>query len=325
MNIPIVKHMNGWLVAAWVAWLFSTGAFESRAQAVWNAPGPSLALSDTPSIVIQPSLGRAWGEAREIVYVPGERGGRKGSELIWDITDVMLGGLALSANLSPRWTINAGAWTALNEGRGEMRDYDWFVEGWPWTDRSISEVAVTDATLYDVQVSMRVWQRNRSAIRGQVGFRHDTWRWEDSFQSFVYSIHAFRDVAGTADGINTVNYEQCYRIPYAGLSAETGVGPVTLDAYVRYSPLVEADDRDHHVIRQLHFEETFSNGNYVAAGLRVTAFPSDRFFVSGAVDVQAIPEIIGDMRVRELDLKAADSAGIEFTSTTLSAQAGWRF
>lgn len=302
------------------------GPVAARAASAWDLPGADAGAETGVTLSVRPSLGVLEGEAREVVYAPGEQGSWKSSELTWDLAGVVIGGVTVSADIGPRLTLNAGAWTALNEGNGEMGDTDWRIEGQPWTDWSLSDAAVTEAILLDVNASWLLWRNdNDIKVRCLAGYRRDSWKWEDSLKRFVYSLNDFRDFAGNANGVTSIRYEQEFNIPYVGAGMELPLGKAQLGAYFRYSPWVSADDRDFHVLRELHFEESFSGGDYFGYGVAVTWPRSDRFFFSVALDGQQIPEMIGDMFIVEENLFIPDSAGIAHECLTVSAQAAWRF
>jgi outer membrane protease len=293
-----------------------------------NAPdlpgGPRPAKAVTLSV--RPSLGVLEGEAREVVYVPGEAGRHKVSELTWELAGVILGGVTVSAELGSRLALHAGVWTGLNEGDGGMTDTDWRLEGQPWTDWSISDASVTRALLLDLNAAWLLWRNDRGlALRCLAGYRRDSWRWEDSLRQFVYSLQDFRDFAGTAEGVNTIRYEQEFDVPYVGAGLELPLGKARFSACLRYSAWLDAADRDFHVLRELHFEGSFAGGTYLGYGLAIASPLSSRLSVSVALDGQQIPELDGDLFIVEQNAFLPNSAGIAHESLTLSGQACWRF
>jgi plasminogen activator len=285
-------------------------------------------------VTLRGSAGYLNGEARELVYDFDTGSRRKASELIWDLNSLYMVGAVASANICNWFNINLGIWTACNEGSGGMKDYDWFLNtpNAPspndWTDLSFSDVKVTTATLFDLNGSIVAFNWRDIVFRGIIGFKQDTWKWKDSGQEYIYSSFSFRDTLGTFGGQNVINYDQTFTIPYIGVSANGPVGPVNIGAYLLYSSAVSAEDNDLHVLRNIHFTEKFSGGDYVALGLNATYNISAKLFVTGMIDYQSIPEIAGDMELTGPDgetLSDSDTAGIQHNSTMFSVSLGYKF
>lgn len=298
--------------------------------------GPEVKLMDGQnfSFTVRGSLGYLNGEARELVYDFDQGYRRKASELIWDLQGLgMIGGIA-SIKYTKWLNVNLGIWTAINEGSGGMVDYDWFVNvpGAPspdaWTDRSFSDVQVINATMFDINVSAEIFKLDQVAFHALIGFKQDSWEWDDSAQEYVYSAYSFRDTIGSFGGISVIDYEQTFSIPYVGVSANGPLGPFECSAYLLFSAAVSAEDKDFHILRGLHFKETFDGGNYIALGINATYHISGALFVSAALDSQTIPEIDGDMELRGPNGETAsnsNTAGISHESTMFSATIGYNF
>jgi len=305
-------------------------------QASHAYDGPEVKLVDGQnfSFSVRGSLGYLNGEARELVYDFDQGYRRKASELIWDLKGLgMIGGIA-SVKYTKWLNVNLGIWTALNEGSGSMIDYDWFsnVPGAPsqndWTDRSISDAQVVNATMFDLNLSAEIFRLDQIAFHAILGFKQDSWEWDDSAHEYVYSSYSFRDTIGSFGGINVIDYEQTFSIPYVGISVNGPLGPFDCSAYLLFSAAVSAEDNDFHILRGLHFKETFSGGNYVALGLNATYHISDALFVSAVLDSQTIPEIDGDMELTDPNgetMSDTDTAGISHESTMLSVIVGYIF
>ena len=94
-------------------------------------------------------------------------------------------------------------------------------------------------------------------------------------------------------------------------------------------PFVFAEDKDHHLFRNLYFREEFEGGDFIALGGDVSIDLTDTVFISGGADVQIIPEFTGDLYAKEgrdgVESMSPDGAGIENTVYAFSASAGLRF
>jgi len=300
----------------------------------YDSPETTLAQGQNFSLTLRGSAGLLSGEAHELVYDYDMGSRHKASELIWDLKSLYMVGGVVSANICNWFDINLGISTAINEGSGGMVDYDWFINtpGAPspgdWTDRSLSDVKVTTAMIFDLNASLKLFSWEKINFKGIAGFKQDTWKWTDSGQGYVYSIHSFRDTVGSFGGRNVINYEQTFMIPYIGIGANRKAGSFDMGAYLLLSAAVSAEDKDFHVLRELHFKETFSGGNYIALGLNATYHISPALFVSAAIDYQSIPEITGDMELTGPSgetLNDIATAGISHSSTMLSGSIGYNF
>ncbi len=283
----------------------------------------------------QVSLGVLNGEANEHVYdyetADGSR--RQLSRLDWDLKNVAMGGANGSVRLLDKLTINAGYWAALTEGSGEMDDYDWLdTASTDWTHYSLSDVDVTEGYVLDLNVAWDlVSDWNDLAARVFAGYKQDGWTWEDSGKYLLYPEYGY--VPQDLDGANMINYEQEFRMPYLGASADWKWNNFTVSGHLTYSPIVEATDWDEHVERSLHFKETFEEGDMMGVGLEArydfTAGSFNGVFLSAALDYQKIDLIVGDMEVVDASTGESggddDVAGIENEYTMISLGGGIRF
>ena len=283
----------------------------------------------------QVSLGVLNGEAKEHVYdydsMDGSR--RQLSRLDWDLKNVVMGGGNGSVRLLNRLTINGGVWLALTEGNdGEMDDYDWLdTTSSDWTHYSLSEVDVTQGYIVDVNAAWDLVVWNDLTARIYVGYKQNDWKWEDRGVYLLYPEYGYIPV--DLDGEHMIDYEQEFRIPYLGGSADWALGDFTLTGYVTWSPIVSATDWDEHVARDLHFKETFDGGDMLGAGLEArysfTQGSLKGAFVSAALDYQKIDLIVGDMVVENIATgdrgSDTDTAGVENNYLLLSLGGGFQF
>jgi len=285
------------------------------------------------------SLGLANGKAKEHVYDYDGPGGarRQLSRLDWDIKNVVMGGGSLSARLMDKLTVNAGLWLALSKGGGEMEDYDWLgpVYGVPAelnTHYSLSDVDVTAGYILDLNVAWDLVQRNGLVARVMAGYKQNGWTWEDRIRYMVYIDDYFIPDYSYA-GDNGINYEQEFRIPYLGASADWMWNQFTFSGYLTWSPIVEATDWDEHVLRDTHYKETFTGGDMLGFGLEARYDFADGFFkgafATASLDYQAVDLIVGDMEFYDASTGerggGKNAAGIENEYLVISLGGGVRF
>ena len=278
------------------------------------------------------SLGVANGEATEHVYDYDTGSRRQLSRLDWDLKNVGLGGGRGSVRLMDRLTLNGGIWLALTEGSGEMDDTDWLDYGSSdWTHYSLSDVDVTEGYVLDANATWDLYRLDAATLKVLAGYKQNGWSWEDSGVYLLYPEYGY--VPQDLDGDNMINYEQEFRMPYVGASAELALGSFTVSGYAIYSPIVAAEDWDHHVERTLKFHETFEDGEMLGFGGEVRYdFAMGSFkglFLTAAVDFQAVDLIVGDMELEDYSTgetdSASDIAGIENEFMVISLGGGFRF
>lgn len=280
------------------------------------------------------SMGVLNGEGKEHVYdyenPDGSR--RQLSRLDWELKTIAMAGGSLSVRLMDRLTLNGGLWLALSEGSGEMEDYDWLQVGNPdWTHYSLSDVDVTAGYILDLNVAWDFVNWNDLTARVVAGYKQDGWTWEDRGVYLLYPEYGY--VPQALNGENMINYEQEFRMPYLGASADWTWNQFTFSGYLTYSPIVAATDWDEHVARDLHFKETFDGGDMLGLGVEVRYDFAEGFFkgvfLTAALDVQQVDLIVGDMEVENIVTGEVggdeDVAGIENRYTVFSAGGGFRF
>lgn len=285
-------------------------------------------------LAAQFSLGVLNGDAVEHVFdYEGPGGARRNlSRLDWELKNIVMGGAQISARVTERLTLNGGLWLALSEGSGEMDDYDWLdPDSTDWTHYSLSDVDVTEGYVIDVNAGWDLLQSDNAALRVVAGYKQNGWSWEDRGVFLLYPDNGY--IPYPLEGENMINYEQEFRIPYLGLGADYQAGALTFSAYLNWSPLVYANDWDHHIARNIRFKETFENGDMLGAGVDVR-YQIERGFFSGvfvgaSIHYQQLDLIVGDMEAVDMSTGeyyfGKDEAGIENEYTAFLLNFGFPF
>jgi outer membrane protease len=201
------------------------------------------------------------------------------------------------------------------------------VEGLDWTHYSDGDVDIDEAYTVDVNGAVTFFRGNGVELFGLLGFKRLFWDWSEYGRTYIYSVDGFRDTRGNSGGVNGIDYEQVFEVPYAGIGARILFGESSGTAYVIYSPFVQAEDRDHHIHRDLKFKETFEGIDYLGAGGEVSYHFTDAVFMTFSLDAHAIPEARGDMEITRAGGDTEflpDVAGIENTVISMSLAAGLR-
>ena len=288
------------------------------AKALHASQDPGLQWSSTNRISysVRCSLGLFEGRSREQNYGGSALGleyqDHKLSELKWDISEVVMAGIVFSCAMG-RFGFNGGAWNALNHGDGEMQDYDWLLVDYEWTNYSRHDVDVTEAYIYDLNITYLLLQKPLYEMRAIFGFKKEFWHWTDKMYEFVYPLYYANDrgFRGNMGGLHTIDYEQSFEIPYFGLMAsgiEDSLTDVTFDgktdtiewsAYALYSTRVTAKATDHHVERGLQSEYDFEDGRSLLLGGSGTYRFTPSVFATISLTYQRISRIRGDRKLMD--------------------------
>ena len=301
---------------------------------------------------VQLSGGMLNGKAKEHVFdndvYPGER--YQVSRLDWDIKNVAMAGFnasvrpivrgktialpgGMTLNTLNGLTFNLGFWGALTEGNGEMEDYDWLdTDSSRPTHYSLSDVDVTEGTLVDLNVAWDFVTWKDLTGRMFLGYKQNNWKWEDEVVYLLYpEDHGARDYS--LSGQNGINYEQEFQMPYLGAGFDFTPGNFTISYRLTYSPYLTASDKDHHVFRDLYFEEEFEGGDMIGFGLDArytfSQKPIRGLYLSAAADYQKIGLIVGDMEFYDASTGETgggeDVAGVENEYFIVSLGVGYQF
>ncbi len=273
------------------------------------------------------------GESGEYVYdadgfytgIPGY----KISELKWQLNDVHMLGVGGTYHASNRLRLNVDYWVNAGEQDGTMDDYDWLYIGLGWSHWSHHDnTAVTKAEKFDLNGGYTLYSSatGSDTISALAGYRQDRFGWESSGGYGIYSDVTYRDTAVVFPETPVISYEQTYRTPYIGLALHSGGGSghrLVFDAKLRYSQWVSAEDVDHHILRDLRFEEEGSGGDWIEYDLSLSYLLSKRASLSFSYSAQEYDEIKASSTATDLLsgtvwLYPGESAGLDHSSQQLS-------
>jgi len=286
--------------------------------------GPALQLAggNDYAVALRGGVMIQAGEARELVF----EGDHKLSELTWDISRLALAGGSVSAAIGSSLQLNAALWVAVTKGNGSMEDYDWFIEGADWTHFSDGDVDINSAYVFDLNGTCIFYRGGSVEWYGILGYKRLYWDWSEYGRRYIYSVNGWRDSRGSSGGVNGIDYEQTFDVPYAGLGMRVSFGRAWGSVYGIYSPLVQAKDKDHHILRELRFVATFDNIDYIGFGGELAVNLGESLFLTLALDGHAIPEARGDMFISDGSGQTyfyPDWAGIANTAVSMSIAIGW--
>ncbi len=238
------------------------------------------------------------------------------SRLDWDISASMVG-FAGSARRG-RLSLNLGVWYG---GSGtddwDMKDYDWMSgDHLPYDNYSKSETELTDAWMYDANISYDVWRGNSSVGYVFLGAREQRWKWTcDGRNEYLYPENGYVPYSDTG---HICDYRQLLMFAYAGVGGTWKLTDrLDLSAYASWAPAVKGRDRDNHIAAEKEFRGSFDydEANVYAAGLSLDWHVSQSATICFAFDWQKASIAEGDTTLDNYGEgeweSEKDSAGIE--------------
>lgn len=295
-------------------------------------------------------LGRLDGTSYERVYTEIDHGPLNGtyhrlSELIWDAEEVYGVNASLLLGFNHVFDWQANLFYGLTDGTGGMEDYDWFLYDRPdyWTHLSRSTVTVEEALDADLRGTFHLVRNFPLTLDAFLGWRYMKFHWTDRGIDYVYSSlgardgdpdhgysseqanpDAIRDIQGE-DNSPGITYEQTFHIPYVGAGLGIGRGRLRAKGEISYSPIVAAQDEDHHLLRGLVFDGTFVGGTYLSWKATLTWDIRPHVFLSASFNTQTIEEFRGDMTMYQGGVSLGtlhDGASIEHDSRQVTLAVG---
>jgi len=274
------------------------------------------------------------GQAQEKVYDTDE-GGKKISQLNWDLKQVPTLHLGLAYHPTDLLTLEARGWTKIAKGDGHMKDYDWLSDDHAeWSHFSDHpDTRVQKAWQAEFAATLWAIKRDDLALGVLLGYQRNEFGWQARGGSLTYSSdEGFRDIsAEIPDGVKGITYEQSYETPYVGLVGLYTYRDWTLEGRFKHSQWVKARDYDQHHLRDITF--TGNNGNKgrmqsLALGLSYRFNP--QFSLKAGVDYQVYAEAKGSVLQKDLASGERDyyggESGSQASRTVLSSLAlNYRF
>ncbi|MBF0381902.1 MAG: omptin family outer membrane protease [Magnetococcales bacterium] len=265
------------------------------------------------------------GESNEYVY---DYSGNTVSELNWKLENLLMLNMGISIKAISDIKLNADLWIKINDGSGSMDDYDYSLislgyEG--WTDWSHSDnVPVDKAYMIDINAEIPIAVQDTSVLSAIIGYKRDNWRWKAYGGNYIYSTNSIHDSVGSSPANQLgITYEQWWNVPYVGLGFNSTTSKFTLRGRVIGSVIVQAFDEDHHHLRDLIYEEEFTNGNMYAADIAVDYQATKNMLISGSLHYQKYDTVKGtttitDLSNGQISYYSGDVAGADNTATMLS-------
>lgn len=234
---------------------------------------------------------------------------------------------------SDRVTFNLRGRLGIPAGDAVMDDYDWLDVNRDWTHWSHHEdTAVIETWGWDLSLDFELTGGQSVALAGVLGYKQELWAWESYGGSYIYSSSGnFRDNSGSfTPGQAVISYEQRFKAPYIGLKF-TGESPAwRFQARYIYSNQVDVAATDHHYLRDLIFEDSFSPGEMSRYEISLEYRLDRQLRIVARYDRQEYMEVRGDTIYRDANTGAitgycTNCAGADNRSELVSLGLNYRF
>ena len=278
---------------------------------------------------IEFGMGLLNGKSEELVY----NNGRKLSQLNWELENVIMFGTKAEIGVNDRSKFNFSIWTKLDDGSGEMDDYDWLDgdgDSDSWTRHSNHETHLDKAYMLDMNLEYAFKQAIDYKFSTSLGFRHDRFKWEAYDGDGTY-LDLGSDIEFYGTG---VTYDQKLYSPYLGINFNYKKDKWVLNTYLRgslwawaeaedvhYSPAGSKDGVDFSAGEQRTYKDEVDDIHYLAYGAKLSYFLREDILIGASFDVQKYFETKGK---GEIDGSTYD-AGLSNYSYIIAIMAGYRF
>jgi outer membrane protease len=206
------------------------------------------------------------------------------SELEWPL-DVWLARIDGRATINDQWRLNATIKKDLSTPDDNMLDSDWITESNPsrLDIFSESEISSFDFFMFDADIEWTFLQRNAVSLYAGLGYMYQDIEYEGKLIR-QFSPSGLPGFDFTGDGRLAITYDISYSIPYLKVGADLKVNPdFTIEGSFAYSPIVDAEDTDHHLLRE--FGGKISSGDMDGDAFMFDV--SGKYMITPAVFVEA--------------------------------------
>lgn len=175
--------------------------------------------------------------------------------------DVYMASVKGSMEFAEKWKVSASVKKNITSDAGKMKDSDWgvFFEDPPgsgtwWYDPNSLDIysesdAELDALITDINLRYRFYEKSNWSFIAGLGYLRQNFDYECSLiEQWSPSGLSGYDYTGT--GEVGLTYEVTYNIPYMQIGTQFKIkDKFRLEASLGYSPIVNVEDEDHHLLR----------------------------------------------------------------------------
>jgi outer membrane protease len=173
------------------------------------------------------------------------------SELEWPL-DVWLARIEGRATINDQWRLNATIKKDLSTPDDNMVDSDWITASNPsrLDIFSESEISSFDFFMFDADIEWTFLQRDAVSLYAGLGYMYQDIEYEAKLIR-QFSPSGLTGFDFTGDGRVAITYDITYSIPYLKVGTDLKINAdFTIEGSIAYSPIVNAEDTDHHLLRE---------------------------------------------------------------------------
>jgi plasminogen activator len=278
--------------------LASPAALAADANPLFGAAGGTSAAWAVPGLDFGLAGGVMSARSREYVY----DNGRKLSQLNW--VDKSAYGITgdIAVRFVPWLTARANVFFPI-DSNSAMKDYDWIQ---PFAANGYSHYSYSPDTRlirgYRVDASLQadLLQGPFGTLGPVIGVQRQQWTWRAYGGSYLYSVNAFRDSAGTFPDVVGISYKQEYTAPYLGVAGSLTFSGMKVTARGYGSPYVFSRDADVHHLRDLDFRGGFARTQMAGGDLRVEIPVTQNLAIFGTASYDRYFLAKGDTKIYDL-------------------------
>jgi outer membrane protease len=172
------------------------------------------------------------------------------SELEWPL-DIWLARIDASVNIGPSWRVNGTLKKNISDPGDPMIYKDWNTDSNPGQldIYSTSNISDFDALIFDFDVEWVFLQRQSFNLYAGLGYQYQKFEYDGQL-IHQYSPSGLSGWEYYGDGSVSITYEMTYKMPYMLIGGDYQITPnFTVAGSFGFSPLVDAQDEDHHLLR----------------------------------------------------------------------------
>ena len=173
------------------------------------------------------------------------------SELEWPL-DVWLAKIEGKVAINDQWRLNAAIKKDLSTPDDDMVDSDWITASNPGRldIYSESEINSFDFFMLDTDIEWTFLQRDVVSLYAGLGYLYQDIEYEAKLIR-QFSPSGIPGLSATGDGRTGITYDITYSIPYLKVGTDLKINAdFTIEGSVGYSPIVDAEDTDQHLLRE---------------------------------------------------------------------------
>lgn len=173
------------------------------------------------------------------------------SELEWPL-DLWLVTIDGVATFDDRWRAAVSLSKNLSTPQNDMNDSDWLTPADPAQLDVYSEFRISgfEALVVDADVEWLFFRQPAISLYVGVGVVYQKFDYESELL-YQYSPSGLEGFTYAGDGRTGITYEMTYSLPYTKIGADLHLAPgLEMSGSFAYSPIAQAEDSDHHLLRE---------------------------------------------------------------------------